>query len=48
MSRVTRGGGAVVLLAADVPAWPAALRLRRQVPVQLPAGRETIWLFRRA
>jgi hypothetical protein len=48
MSRVTRTGGAVVLLAADVPAWPATLRLRQQVPVQLPAGRETIWVFRRA
>lgn len=50
MSRVTRTGGAVVLLAADVPraAWPPALRLRKQVPVQLAAGRETIWLYRRA
>ena len=50
MSRVTRSGGAVVLLAADVPrtAWPPALRLRRQVPVRLPGGRETIWVYRRA
>jgi hypothetical protein len=50
MSRVTRTGGAVVLLAADVPrtAWPPALRLRKQVPVQLAAGRETIWVYRRA
>lgn len=50
MSRVTRTGGAVVVLAADVPraSWPAALRLRRQVPVRLPAGRETIWVYRRA
>jgi hypothetical protein len=50
MSRVTRSGGAVVLLAADVPrpAWPPALRLRRQVPVQLATGRETIWAYRRA
>jgi len=50
MSRVTRSGGAVVLLAAEVPrtAWPTALRLRRQVPVRLPAGRETIWVYRRA
>jgi Putative RNA methylase family UPF0020 len=50
MSRVTRTGGAVVLLAADVPrtAWPPALRLRKQLPVQLAAGRETIWVYRRA
>ncbi len=50
MSRVTRGGGAVVLLTADVPraAIPGALRLRLQVPVRLPGGRETIWVFRRA
>ncbi len=50
MSRVTRGGGAVVVLAADVPraAIPGALRLRLQVPVRLPGGRETIWVFRRA
>ena len=50
MSRVTRSGGAVVLLAPAVPrpAWPPALRLRRQVPVQLAAGRETIWVYRRA
>lgn len=50
MSRVTRSGGAVVLVAAEVPraAWPAALRLRRQVPVRLPGGRETIWVYRRA
>jgi Methyltransferase domain len=50
MSRVTRSGGAVVLLAAEVPraAWPPALRLRRQVPVRLPGGRETIWVYRRA
>jgi hypothetical protein len=50
MSRVTRTGGAVVLLASDIPqqAIPGALRLRRQVPVRLAAGRETIWVFRRA
>lgn len=49
MSRVTRGGGAVVLLASDLPraVMPAALRLRQQVPVRLPSGRETIWVFRR-
>jgi Methyltransferase domain len=50
MSRVTRGGGAVVLRAPDIPrdVTPGALRLRRQVPVRLGTGRETIWVFRRA
>jgi Putative RNA methylase family UPF0020 len=48
MSRVTRGGGAVVVLAADIPEYPPALRLRRQVPLRLASGRETIWVFRRA
>ena len=50
MSRVTRSGGGVVLLAPDVPrsATPPALRLRQQIPVRLPAGRQTIWVYRRA
>jgi SAM-dependent methyltransferase len=50
MSRITRRGGAVVLLAPDLPrlAIPSALRLRRQMPVRLPGGKETIWVFRHA
>jgi hypothetical protein len=50
MSRVTRSGGAVVVLAADIAreSIPLALRLRRQVPVRLGSGRQVIWLFRRA
>jgi hypothetical protein len=50
MSRVTRSGGAVVVLAAGIPraAIPPALRLRRQVPVQLAAGRVYAWVFHRA
>ena len=48
MSRVTRSGGAVVVLAAEVPEYPPALRLRRQVPVRLGSGRQVIWVFRRA
>jgi hypothetical protein len=50
LSRVTRSGGAVVALAADIPraAIPPALRLRRQVPVQLAAGRAYAWVFHRA
>jgi hypothetical protein len=47
MSRVTRGGGAVVVLAADIPEHPPALRLRRQIPVRLGSGRQVIWVFRR-
>jgi SAM-dependent methyltransferase len=49
MSRVTRSGGAVVLLAPKLPrpATPAALRLRRQAPVRLPTGEETIWVLAR-
>jgi hypothetical protein len=50
MSRVTRSGGQVILLAADLPyaQIPAALRLRRQIPVGLASGRETIWVLYRA
>jgi Methyltransferase domain len=50
MSRVTRSGGMVIVLAPDFPrsAIPAALRLRRQVPVRLAAGRQYAWVFRRA
>jgi len=50
MSRVTRTGGSVVLLAPDLPrpAIPGTLRLRRQVPVRLAGSRSTIWVFRRA
>jgi hypothetical protein len=49
MSRVTRTGGSVVLLAPELPrpAIPGTLRLRRQVPVRL-TGAATIWVFRRA
>ncbi len=50
MSRVTRTGGAVVLLAPELPraAIPGALRLRRQVPVRPDGHATTIWVFRRA
>jgi 23S rRNA G2445 N2-methylase RlmL len=50
MSRVTRSGGAVVVLAPELPrpAIPATLRLRRQVPVRLAPAGATIWVFRRA
>jgi len=58
MSRVTRSGGSVVLLAPELPrpAIPGTLRLRRQVPIRLRrqvpirlAGSGlTIWVFRRA
>ncbi len=50
MSRVTRTGGSVVLLAPELPrpAIPAALRLRRQVPIRLTGSGPTIWVFRRA
>ncbi|MFZ0046844.1 MAG: methyltransferase domain-containing protein, partial [Streptosporangiaceae bacterium] len=50
LSRVTRSGGPVVLLAPGLPrsAIPAALRLRRQVPLRLAGGMESIWAFRRA
>jgi methyltransferase family protein len=50
MSRVTRSGGALVLLAPALSrsAIPTALRLRRQVPVRLPATTETIWVFGRS
>jgi len=50
MSRVTRSGGSVVLLAPDLPrhAIPAALRLRKTVPIRLLGTAATIWVFRRA
>jgi Methyltransferase domain len=50
IGRVTRTGGAVVLLAPALPrsAIPSTLRLRRQVRVSLPASTETIWVFRRS
>jgi hypothetical protein len=50
MSRVTRSGGTVVVLAPDIAREfiPPALRLSRQVPVRLDAAREVIWVFRRA
>jgi 23S rRNA G2445 N2-methylase RlmL len=50
MSRVTRTGGSVVLLAPELPkpAIPATLRLRRQVPVRPTGAKATIWVFRRA
>jgi hypothetical protein len=50
MSRVTRTGGAVVILAADIEraAIPGPLRLRQQVPLRRPGSPESIWVFRRA
>jgi SAM-dependent methyltransferase len=50
LSRVTRSGGRVVLLAPELPraAIPAALRLRKQVPIQMPGARQLIWVFHRA
>ncbi len=50
LSRVTRTGGAVVVLAPDLPraAIPGALRLRKTVPVRLPEAAQVIWAFRRA
>jgi SAM-dependent methyltransferase len=49
-ARLTRRGGAVVLLAPTLPrpAIPTTLRLRRQLPVRLPENQETIWVFARA
>jgi SAM-dependent methyltransferase len=50
LSRVTRTGGSVVVLAPELPrsAIPGALRLRRQVPIRLLGSPTTIWVFRRA
>jgi SAM-dependent methyltransferase len=50
MSRVTHSGGRVVLLAPELPraAIPGALRLRKQIPVQLPGAILSIWVFHRA
>ena len=55
LSRVTRSGGRVVLLAPDLPraVIPAALRLRKQFPIQLPGTslpgtEQSIWVFHRA
>jgi Methyltransferase domain len=50
LSRVTRSGGRVVLLAPDLPqaSIPAALRLRKQLPIQLPGAKQSIWVFHRA
>jgi SAM-dependent methyltransferase len=50
LSRVTRSGGSVVLLAPELPrpAVPGSLRLRRQVPIRLAGRRHSIWVFRRA
>jgi 23S rRNA G2445 N2-methylase RlmL len=50
MTRVTRSGGSVVLLAPELPrpAIPGTLRLRRQVPIRLAGSGLTIWVFRRA
>ena len=50
MSRVTRSGGAVVLLASELPRplIPGTLRLRRQVPLRLAGTDARIWVFRRA
>ena len=49
LSRVTRSGGSVVLLAPDLPraVIPATLRLRKQVPVQVLGTNQSIWVFRR-
>lgn len=50
MSRVTRSGGAVVLLAPELlpSVFPTTLRLRRQLPIRLRGMRQTIWVFHRA
>jgi hypothetical protein len=50
MSRVTRSGGAVVVLAPELPrpGIPSALRLRRQLPIRPTGSDETIWVFHRA
>jgi hypothetical protein len=50
LSRVTRSGGSVVLLAPEMPrpAIPGSLRLRRQVPIRLARRPTWIWVFRRA
>jgi hypothetical protein len=50
LSRVTRSGGPVIVLAPELPrpAAPGTLRLRRQVPVRLAGRRHSIWVFRRA
>jgi len=49
LSRVTRSGGRVVLLAPDLPRAliPAALRLRKQVPIQVLGIKQSIWVFHR-
>jgi len=49
LSRVTQSGGRVVLLAPELPraVIPAALRLRKQIPVQLHGAILHIWVFRR-
>jgi Putative RNA methylase family UPF0020 len=50
LSRVTHSGGRVVLLAPELPraVIPGALRLRKQIPVQLPGATLSIWVFHRA
>jgi SAM-dependent methyltransferase len=50
LSRVTQSGGRVVLLAPELPRAliPGALRLRKQVPVQLLGATQSIWVFHRA
>ncbi len=50
LSRVTRTGGAAVVLAPDLPraAIPGTLRLRKTVPIRLPGAGSVIWAFRRA
>ena len=49
LSRVTHSCGRVVLLAPHLPraAIPAALRLRKQIPVKLPGPALSIWVFHR-
>jgi 23S rRNA G2445 N2-methylase RlmL len=50
LSRVTRTGGAVVVLAPELPrsAIPGALRLRKTMPVRLARAPSAIWALRRA
>ncbi len=50
LSRVTRTGGAVVVLASELPraAIPGSLRLRKTVPIRLAGAGSVIWAFRRA
>ena len=49
LSRVTRSGGTVVVLAPELPrpAIPASLRVRKQVPIRLLGTAASIWVLHR-